>query len=425
MRRLGEPRPRPSRRERPASSSCFEIVFARRLGRLAVAGEPQLGASPRRVRPPVVGPARRPVGRARRVARVGHGHRRARSPSAGHDVEAWLIDLDGRWWWLPAGHRRDGRAAAPPTTTRRRSARDGPAERRRGARPPRGARPAAGRVHRAARAVRRGRHGPGAARGGRAGLHRRRRRGLGARHGQGAVQALWPRAGPAGRALARGPARRDWAADRARGRSAQLEAFAAGCRRPAPDGQAGPARLVASGCPSSTTPDERAGGASTTPSGYDDLALVEALPRRARASSRWRSSATSRPTRGLRAGRDRPRPRVLRLRGQVHARPVARRSTRAELDGRQRERIREARARRVPGHRRRGLRARRLPGRRRAAVLSEINTIPGFTPISLFPTLPAEAARLRRDLPRASSSSPLERAAAAPARAPDRADLPR
>ncbi len=30
----------------------------------------------------------------------------------GYDVEAWLIDLDGGWWRLPADHRRDGRPAA-------------------------------------------------------------------------------------------------------------------------------------------------------------------------------------------------------------------------------------------------------------------------------------------------------------------------
>jgi D-alanine-D-alanine ligase len=28
---------------------------------------------------------------------------------AGYDVEQVLIDLDGEWWWLPPGHRRDGR----------------------------------------------------------------------------------------------------------------------------------------------------------------------------------------------------------------------------------------------------------------------------------------------------------------------------
>jgi D-alanine-D-alanine ligase len=32
--------------------------------------------------------------------------------AAGLGVSQVLIDLDGRWWWLPAGHRRDGRPAA-------------------------------------------------------------------------------------------------------------------------------------------------------------------------------------------------------------------------------------------------------------------------------------------------------------------------
>jgi D-alanine-D-alanine ligase len=32
--------------------------------------------------------------------------------AAGHPVDQVLIDLDGRWWWLPAGHRRDERPAA-------------------------------------------------------------------------------------------------------------------------------------------------------------------------------------------------------------------------------------------------------------------------------------------------------------------------
>jgi len=31
---------------------------------------------------------------------------------AGLGVRQVLIDLDGRWWWLPAGHRRDGRPQA-------------------------------------------------------------------------------------------------------------------------------------------------------------------------------------------------------------------------------------------------------------------------------------------------------------------------
>ena len=31
---------------------------------------------------------------------------------SGYPVEGWLIDLDGGWWRLPAGHRRDGRPQA-------------------------------------------------------------------------------------------------------------------------------------------------------------------------------------------------------------------------------------------------------------------------------------------------------------------------
>jgi D-alanine-D-alanine ligase len=30
----------------------------------------------------------------------------------GYPIEQVLIDLDGAWWWLPAGHRRDGRPVA-------------------------------------------------------------------------------------------------------------------------------------------------------------------------------------------------------------------------------------------------------------------------------------------------------------------------
>jgi D-alanine-D-alanine ligase len=31
---------------------------------------------------------------------------------AGYPVASWVIDLDGGWWWLPDGHRRDGRPQA-------------------------------------------------------------------------------------------------------------------------------------------------------------------------------------------------------------------------------------------------------------------------------------------------------------------------
>jgi D-alanine-D-alanine ligase len=32
--------------------------------------------------------------------------------AAGHPVDQVVIDLGGRWWWLPAGHRREGRPQA-------------------------------------------------------------------------------------------------------------------------------------------------------------------------------------------------------------------------------------------------------------------------------------------------------------------------
>lgn len=44
---------------------------------------------------------------------------------AGVRVEQVLIDLDGSWWWLPGGHRRDGRPGAAYDDPRRLDA-DGP-----------------------------------------------------------------------------------------------------------------------------------------------------------------------------------------------------------------------------------------------------------------------------------------------------------
>ena len=126
-------------------------------------------------------PARRPVGRARRLDRVRDGdRRRPRRPRPRRSSQV-LIDLDGGWWWLPAG-------PSPRRPARRRLRRSGGARRATGPLTAgaaidrlAAARPAAGRLHRPPRAVRRGRHGPGAARGGRPRLHRLGRGGLGAR----------------------------------------------------------------------------------------------------------------------------------------------------------------------------------------------------------------------------------------------------
>jgi D-alanine-D-alanine ligase len=60
-----------------------------------------------------------------------------------------------------------------------------------------------------------------------------------------------------------------------------------------------------------------------------------------------------------------------------------------------------------------------------AIYLSEINTIPGFTPISLFPTLPAEAGYTFGAVCRRIVELAIERHAARPRRGLSPDDLPR
>ncbi len=264
--------------------------------------------------------------------------------------------------------RRPGRAR------RRRAARGGAALDRLA-----GADPAPVVVHRPPRAVRRGRHGPGAARGGRPGLHGLGRRGVGA--------SAWTRRCSSGCAAGIGLPVVDWREVRAARWAADRDAVLGGARgvrrrrrRPAADGQAGPARQLGR-----DDPRPRPGGArrrrSTSPS----------------ATTRWPSSRPTSPapatSRSSVIGNDPAGlelygpgeivsgPRVLRLRRQVHAGPVR------DVDAAPRSADASApiapqdRARRLPGDRRRGLRAGRLPaGRRARSYLSEINTIPGFTP---------------------------------------------
>ena len=152
-------------------------------------------------------PARRPVGRARRVDRVRDGDRRR----PGRRGPARRAGPDRPRRRAGGGCRPTIAAGRPAGGRLRRSGgarRDGPGDRR--APPSTGSprpRSAAGRVHRAPRPVRRGRHRPGAARGGRARLHGIGRDGVGARHGQGGVQATRPRHRAAGRRLARDPGR--------------------------------------------------------------------------------------------------------------------------------------------------------------------------------------------------------------------------
>ena len=131
-----------------------------------------------------------------------------------------------------------------------------------------------------------------------------------------------------------------------------------------------------------------------------------ALPRRAPATSR--SSVIGNDparARAVRPGRDRLRPRVLRLRGEVHAGPVG------DLDPRRGHATasarRSSRSRATPTGR---SAPRASPGSTSCVAgetifLSEINTIPGFTPISLFPTMPAEGGYTSAPSAAGSSSS--------------------
>ena len=298
-----------------------------------------------------------------------------------------LIDLDGGWWWLPPtiGARTARRRLRRPGRARARRAADG----RRGDRPPRGRPTRAGRGHRSPRAVRRGRDGPGAARGGRPGLHGLGRRGVRAR--------AWTRRSSSGSAGgsacrsstgARSAAER-WAADRARRPRPSS--------RPSPPGAGDPRLMVK---PSrlgssrrddprprlrpSSTPRSTSRSATTRspwsrrtwPGARDlEIAVIGNDPARARA---------------VRAGRDRVGPRVLRLRRQVHAGSVRDHDPCRGQRPRARDACASSPATRTGPSARRASRAIDFLVAGEAIYLSEINTIPGFTPISLFPTLPAD-----------------------------------
>ena len=183
----------------------------RRLGGLAVGGLTDRGTDRRSAprhrqacgRPaPDRRPPWRPLGRARRVGRLGHGHRhrtrrcgRLRPPGP-HRPRRQLVVAAGR----PSARRSTRVSLRRPGGARR----GGPGHDRGRGRPAGRRRPGAGRRHRPARPVRGGRHGPGRARRGGLGLHGLRGRRVRAGDGQGPVQADVSRPGPAGRRLAGG-----------------------------------------------------------------------------------------------------------------------------------------------------------------------------------------------------------------------------
>ena len=103
------------------------------------------------------------------------------------------------------------------------------------------------------------------------------------------------------------------------------------------------------------------------------------------------------PPRAVRPGRDRVRPRVLRLRREVHARPVRDDRPAPRCPTATAPRPAQDRARRLPGDRRRGLRPGRLPARRRRR-----STCPRSTRSRASP----RSASSRRCRPRAATRSP-------------------
>lgn len=305
---------------------------------------------------------------------------------AGLDVTQVCIDLDGRWWWLPAGHRRDDRPA---------SAYDDPAAL--GAEGPLSVGAALDRLAAAQPQplVFIALHGP---------------------FGEdGTVQALLDAAGLAytgagvlasALGMDKVAQKRIWrglglpvvdhvevpvtAWSSSRGAVlGQLEAFAAGGSPPEPRLMIKPARLGSSiGMTLAHDAEERAAGLDLA-FRYDDLAVVERYLAKARDLEI--SVIGSAPPLGVYGPGEIVAGHEFYDYDAKYTPGLSETSTRAEIPDAQRELMRKLardayRALGVEGFARVDFLV-----RDDAIYLSEINTIPGFTPISLFPTMPAEA----------------------------------
>jgi D-alanine-D-alanine ligase len=306
--------------------------------------------------------------------------------AAGLDVRQVLIDLDGRWWWLPAGHRREDRPA---------SAYDDPAGV--GAEGPLSVGVA---MDRLASVEPRpivfiALHGP---------------------FGEdGTIQALLEAAGLAytGAGVLASALGMDkvaqkriwrglglpvidwievrstaWAANRA-AVLGQLDAFAAGSNPPDARLMIKPARLGSSiGMTLAHTADERP-AALDLAFRYDDLAIVERYLERARDLEV--SVIGSEPPLGVYGPGEIVAGHEFYDYDAKYTPGMSETSTRAEIPEAQRELLKKLARdayRAIGGE---GFARVDFLVRDDSVYLSEINTIPGFTPISLFPTMPAEA----------------------------------
>ena len=301
---------------------------------------------------------------------------------AGLDVRQVLIDLDGRWWWLPADHRREDRPA---------SAYDEP--------------------------VQVGAEGPGSV-----GAALDRLAGLRpepvvfiALHGpfgeDGTIQALLDAAGLAytgagvlGSALGMDKVLQkrvwrglglpviDWLEVRAAAWqaspaavTAQLQAFAGDAD---PRLMVKPARLGSSvGMTLAHTPDERA-AALELAFRYDDLAIVERYLAKARDLEV--SVIGSEPITAYGPGEVIAGHEFYDYEAK-YTPGLSETSTRAEVPDATRELMKKLARDAYRALGTEGFARVDFLVRDDEIYLSEINTIPGFTPISLFPTMPAEA----------------------------------
>ena len=305
---------------------------------------------------------------------------------AGLDAAQVLIDLDGRWWWLPAGHRRAERPAADYDDPSALGA-DGPVavgaalDRLAGEDPvpvvfialhgPFGEDGTVQALMEAAGLAYTGAGVLASALGMDKVAQKRIWRGLGLP----VIDSVEVRAAA-------------WAAN-ARGVLGQLEAFAAASNPPDVRLMVKPARLGSSiGMTLAHTPDERS-AALDLAFRYDDLALVERYFAGARDLEV--SVIGSEPPLGVYGPGEIVAGHEFYDYDAKYTPGLSETSTRAEIPESQRELMKKLARDAYRAIGAEGFSRVDFLVRDDAIYLSEINTIPGFTPISLFPTMPAEA----------------------------------
>ena len=306
--------------------------------------------------------------------------------AAGLDVRQVLIDLDGRWWWLPVEHRREDRPASAYDDPVAFGA-EGPAavgaaiDRLAGASPapvafvalhgPFGEDGTLQALLEAAGVAYTGAGVLASALGMDKVVQKRIWRGLGLP----VIDSLEVRAAA-------------WAANRA-GVLGQLEAFTSAASPPEPRLMVKPARLGSSiGMTLAHTAEERATGLDLA-FRYDDLAIVERYLANARDLEV--SVIGNAPPLGVYGPGEIVAGREFYDYDAKYTPGLSETSTRAELPEATRELMKKLARDAYRAIGAEGFARVDFLVRDDAIYVSEVNTIPGFTPISLFPTMPAEA----------------------------------